>query len=275
MQKIIMFAMMIIISVSPFFRGLFYDFEANAFMTVLAMLSVLYFISKLGKKEAIHFNKWILLFGSLFVAAYSLSFINAVNVRENISSLLQVIGYLIVSITLYDYYHDKKEKFVYMLMIPVIIMSFISAVLGLVAEAGTFQILNNPYLGVESFFQYLNTASIYYIIGLIFSLTIINSSKKIIPNIILTGTGPIFFIAIFLTGCKGGYVVLAMVFLLLVILQPSGNKLQSIGSIICMGLPAVVFIKPVSNLVSTFNYIAIGKLLVLCFLISPQFCNNF
>ena len=111
MKKIIVFLMILVISISPLFRGLFFYYETSVFLTVIALLSFVYFMLKVKNREDVYYNKWLLLFGSLLTAAYGLAFMTAVNPRDNISALLLVLEYLVLSIVLYDYFHDKKESF--------------------------------------------------------------------------------------------------------------------------------------------------------------------
>ena len=76
MKKATVILMMLFTAISPLFRGLFFSLEASAFLAVLALLSFIYFMTKLTRKEDIFYNKWLLIFGGLLILAYGLAFIN-------------------------------------------------------------------------------------------------------------------------------------------------------------------------------------------------------
>ena len=270
MKNIITIGVVLLIAVSVLFRGLYFALEASAFLTAIAFLAVLYFLIKLSKKEEMYFNKWLLILGSLLLVAYIISFINAANARENITALIQFTEYLIVSIVLFDYYHDKKQKCAWIVMIPVLIIGFFNAIISIEALTGAFSLLDVFVNGsrVRATFQYANTAAIYFTICLLFSLSLINTSVKLILRILFTGIGNTILLAMLLTGSRGGYIVAAFVFIIYFFIQPVGNKLKSIGSFICIALPAFIFLTRISALQGSQNYILISQWLLFSFLMA-------
>ncbi len=268
MKKLIVILIMFTSVISPLFRGLFFDLEASAFLAVLALLSFIYFMIKLTNKEDIFYNKWLLIFGTLLIAAYCLAFITAVNPRKNLSILIQVTEYLVFSIVLYDYYQDKKEKLSLILMGPMVISAFISAIIGLEAITGAFRFLNDTLNGarVGGTLQYANTSAIYYMIAVIFSLTLMYLLDKPVYRVFLSGINGIIILAMLLTRSRGGYIVGFSAVLLYLIIQVKGYRLKTLGSFFCSAGPAFLIMQRVSKLTASQDAITLTKFLLITFI---------
>lgn len=267
MKKFIIWGLIITISASPLFRGLFFPLEASIFLSIIALLSVLYFLNKLSLKEPIHFNPWLSVLGSLLVAAYAISFISAVNPRENIETLIQYFEYFVVLIIFYDYFHDKKQLFGLYIMPPIIINGFIAAIIGLEALSKAFPLLNDTLHDdrVGSTFQYYNASVIYFIICLLFTLSLMGmANNKNIP-VLLSGIGSIFLLAIFLTGSKGGYLVGAAALLLFIIIQPKGYKLKALIHVFSIGVPTLLFGSKIEALTGSKDYLSLTRWMIFAF----------
>lgn len=270
MKKLIVFFMMLIIAISPLFRGLFFDLESSAFLAVLALLSFIYFMIKLANKEDIFFNKWLLIFGTLLIAAYCMAFIKAVNPRDNFTSLIQVTEYLVFAIILYDFYKDKRGKLSIALMAPMVLSTFINAIIGLEAITGAFKFLNDTLNNtrVGGTLQYANTVAIYYIIAIIFSLTLMYLLDKPIYRILLSGVNTIILLAMLLTRSRGGYIVGFLAILFLLIIQVKGYRLKTTFSFFCSAIPAFLIMQEVSAKTASQDAIIITKLLIISFAVT-------
>lgn len=268
MKKYIVFFMMVTVAISPLFRGLFFELEASAFLAVLALLSFIYFMVKLTNKEDIFYNKWLLIFGTLLISAYCLAFITAVIPRKNLSILVQVAGYFIFSIVLHDYYHDKREKLSLALMAPMVLSAFVNAIIGLEAITGAFRFLNDTlnHARVGGTMQYANTSAIYYMIAIIFSLTLMYLLDKPVYRVLLSGVNNIILLAMLLTRSRGGYIVGFSAVLLFLIIQAKGYKLKATGSFFCSAGPAFLIMQRVSAQTASQDAITITKLLIISFI---------
>ncbi len=268
MKKAIVFLMILTISISPLFRGLFFYYETSVFLTIIAFLSFVYFLTKIKNHEAVLYNKWLLLFGSLLVAAYGLAFISAVNPRDNISAFLLVLEYLLLSIVLYDYFHDKKESFAISFMTTVIISGFINSVIGVESITGAFKILNDTIAlrRVGGTFQYANTASLYFAVIIIFSLTLMYTLNKPSIRILLSGVNNIILLAMLLTRSRGGYIVGFAAIIFLMIIQAKGYRLKTTFSFICAAVPALLLVQRISSLTASMDALTLNKLLFLSFI---------
>lgn len=242
--------------------------EASAFLAVLALLSFIYFMVKLTNKEVIFYNKWLLVFGTLLLMAYCIAFTTAVIPRKNLAILVQVAGYLVFSIVLYDYYNDKREKFSIALMAPMVLSAFANAIIGLEAITGAFRFLNDTlnYKRVGGTMQYANTSAIYYMIAVIFSLTLMYLLDKPVYRVLLSGISNIILLAMLLTRSRGGYIVGFSAVLILLIIQAKGYKLKTTGSFFCSAAPAFLIMQRLSAQTASQDAVTITKLLLISFI---------
>ncbi len=242
MKKITVAGIVILVSVSTLFRGLYFTYETYGFLAALALLLVLYFFAKMRNDEPIHINKLFMIPSIGLVAANVISFVNAANPRENLGTLLLYTELLVLFIVLYDYFYEKKQQFIRYLMMPVLIAGFLSAVVGTIALTGKFDVWEVTTLGsrVGTTFQYANTAAIYFVICLIFTITLVNTEKSIILRALAAGMGNIFIYALFMTGSRGGYLVCILIIPVLHFLLPIEKWINSIICLITMVVPVFI-----------------------------------
>ncbi|MHB1394937.1 MAG: hypothetical protein ACYCYE_18145 [Clostridia bacterium] len=110
MKKLIILAILLIIAVSPLFKGLFFAYEMYISFSVLSVLCAVYIFLKIVRKEELVLKDWSVYLGAILVRAYCLSFIKAVNPRVNIEVLLQYLVYYLVFLVVYDYFCENIEK---------------------------------------------------------------------------------------------------------------------------------------------------------------------
>jgi len=270
MKKIAVAGMIVLVSISTLFRGLYFSYETYGFLTVLALLSIIYFFGKMVKNEPVYINKPFVILNVLLIAAVALSFITALNPRENLGLLLLYAELLVVFIVMYDYFHDKKQQFIQTVMLPVILAGFVCAVAGLIVLTSGVSIWDIPTYSnrISSTFQYANTASIYFVICCVFSITLANTAKSILLRAIAVGMGCIFIYTLFLTGSRGGYIVGMVIILLLLAIQPLGLKINGFISFLCMTVPVFISTKGLNMSIAAHDNFGVAKWLVLSFLIA-------
>ncbi len=270
MKKLCVWGLILTLSISPLFKGLFFPLEASLFLAVIALFAVLYFLAKLSLKEHLYFNPWLTIPAALLIVAYGLSFISAVNMRENIEAIIQYTEYFVVFVILYDYFRDKKESLGAFLMVPTILSGFTAAVIGLEALTKAFPLLNDTLHEdrVGSTFQYYNASVIYFIICLIFTLTLMNTLKSRILILFLSGAANTLLLATLLTGSKGGYLVGGAALILVFILQPKGHRIRTFGYLLAAGLPAVLCMSKVQKLTGSLDYVSLTRWVVISFVMT-------
>lgn len=273
MKKAAVFGIIILISISVLFRGLYFSYDSYGFMAGIALLLILYLFGKISRKEPIQINKLYVLLGSLLIAAALLSFITAVNPRENLGNVLLYTELLVLFIVIYDYFHDKKKQLIQWMMVPTITVGFVAAVVGLMSLTRRFNIwevyVENSRL--SSTFQYANTAAIYFIVCGIFIITLVNTLKNSILRALLVGMGNIILFAFFMTGSRAAYLVSIPLFLLLLVIQPKGGKIRAGVSFFCMIAPAFIVMKGFNASTAVYDNIGAAKWLMLSFVIAAGF----
>jgi len=270
MKKIAVAGILVLVSISTLFRGLYFSYETYGFLAALAALSVLYFFGKMVRNELVHYNKPFVLFGLFMLAAVLLSFLKALNPRENLGLLLLYSELLIVFIVLYDYYHDQKQRFIQSLMMPVMLSGLVCAVVGSMALTGRFNYwdVTTYFNRIGSTFQYANTACIYFAVCCIFAITLANTADSMLLRSISVGMGCIYIYAFFLTGSRGGYIVGTAIILLLLVIQPSGKKISGFIAFICMSAPVLITTKYFYANAAAHDNVGTAKWFVFSFLIA-------
>lgn len=245
MRKIIVAGIIILISISTLFRGLYFAYETYGFLAALALLCILYFISKLRNDEPVQINKLFIVIGLALIIATAISFINAANSRENLGTLLLHSELLVVFIVLYDHFYGRKQQFIRYIMMPVVLTGSVCAVVGLVSLTGRYNIWEVTTFGnrLGSTFQYANTAAIYFVICLIFAITLVNTEANTVIRAAAAGMGSIFIYAFFMTGSRGGYLVIMLIIPLLLLLLPSAKWINSVLCLLSMSIPVFITLK--------------------------------
>ncbi len=270
MKKVVAIAVIILISISTLFRGLFFDYETYGFLAALALLSIIYFLIKIIKHESLRINKLFISVGVLLLAAICFSYAGAMNRRETLEALLLYLELLIIFIVLYDSFYEEKKQFIQTLMLPVVLTGVVAGFVGMLALTGKFNVWQVTVRNsrVETVFQYANTASVYFLICFVFALTLANTYRNRILKSLMTGFGSILIFAFFLTGSRGGYIVGAFALLMLFAIQPGAMKLSIIIGIFCSSVPVFTVMKGFNAGVSVGDNFETGKWIVLSFVLS-------
>jgi len=273
MKKSAVFGILILISVSVLFRGLYYTYDTVGFLAAIALLLILYFFGKISGREPLQINKLYVLLGCLMIAAALFSFITAVNPRENLGNVLLYVQLLVVFIVLYDYFHDKKQQFIQAIMLPVIAVGFVAAVVGLMSLTERFRIMEVYAVDsrVASTFQYTNTSAVYFVVCAVFAVTLANALKNPFPRALIVGAGNILLFAFFMTGSRGGYLTALLVFSLLLLIQPKGSKIPGTVAFICMLVPFFIVMSRFNASTAARDNLLAAKWLAISFVIAAAF----
>ena len=270
MKKVIVACIIILVSISTLFRGLYFAYETYGFMAALALLSILYFLVKMKNNEPVHINKLFLCIGLMLSAANVISFANAANPRENLGTLLLYSELLVLFIILYDYFYERKQQYIRCLMIPMVMAGFVSAVIGTIALTGRLNIWGvTAFFGrLGTTFQYANTAAIYFVICFIFATTLVNTEKNIFVRALAAGMGSIFLYAFFMTGSRGGYLVMILIIPLLILLLPTEKWINTILCLISIIAPVFLTLNGFNSAVAQHSNSGAAVSLAASFIIS-------
>jgi len=242
MKKFIVHIILGIIAVSALFRGLYFGYETYGIMAIISLLSFLYFFIKIRNNEEIHINKIYTVLSIVLIVAYAIAFINAVNPRANIGSILLYTELAIVFHVLYDYFYDKKMELIQEIMWMVVTIGVAVAIIGLEALTYSFSALDLTIFDkrLGSTFAYRNTAAIYLSICILFALTLINITKRPVLKCLLAGVGSINILALFMTGSRGGWLVGSGLIFIFMLIQPGSFKIKSLFSLVSMMIPIII-----------------------------------
>jgi tetratricopeptide (TPR) repeat protein len=270
MKKVVIALMVVLISISPLFRGLFFEYETYMFMAALALLCIIYFFIKIFKRESIRINRLCVTAGMLVLAGTCFSFANAMNVRATLEALFFHMVLLVLFIILYDYYYGRKLQFMKAVMLPSVAVGAFAGFVGMVALTGRFNVLQVTILAnrVGSTFQYANTAAVYFLICFVFAITLSNVLENIFLRSIVIGLGSVSLFAFFMTGSRGGFLTAVLILPALIMIQPSGMKLRTLAAMVCPAIPVFAVMKSFNMAVAAKINILTAAFIVASFLIS-------
>lgn len=235
MKKITVILMIFLISISPLFRGLFFEYETYGFMAALALLCILYFFTIIYNKETIRINKLYLMVSLLMLAGICFSFANAMNARATLRSLLFYMELTVVFIVLYDYFYGRKQQFMKAVMLPSVVVGAVAGFIGAIALVDRLNFLNVYIEGnrIGSTLQYANTAAVYFLVCFIFAVSLANSLKNVWLRSVVAGLGSVSLFAFLLTGSRGGLAVGIIACIALLVIQPAGMRVKALAGIAC------------------------------------------
>lgn len=270
MKRTIVTMMMIFISVSVFFRGLFFRVEATAFLGILALLAASYCFIKLIQKETFLFHPILLAAGGVLILAYCTSFIHVADFRANLEMLLQMIVYQLLGVVLYDYFITQKQKFTQYMLPMTAAAGFFMALLGLIPMPAPLNYLNGLIHEERtgSTFQYINTASLYYALCFVFVVSMLATANKLVSRILLSGMGAVIFLAILYANSMGGLICGGIGLLLFLFLQPKGFRWTGIVTVICLTAPALLLYEQYAKAFESGDYMTAAKSLLFVFVIA-------
>lgn len=266
MKKLITLAILLVIAVSPLFKGLFFAYEMYISFSFLSVLCAVYISLKIARKEELALKNWSIYLGAILVLAYCLSFIKAVNPRGNIEVLIQYLVYYLVFLVVYDYFTENTGKIPAFFLVPLSIIGFIAALVGLAGYTRVFPVLEDTINGerIGSTMQYANTAAIYFLIIIVFLVSLIINNRNVFLKAFMSGIGNVIFMALFFTSSRGVFIVLPLtVFLILFLVMPKGIRLQSAAYILCIILPVFAAMRGYDANSRIMNLVSASKWIIL------------
>jgi tetratricopeptide (TPR) repeat protein len=271
MKKVIAALIIMLISISPLFRGLYFDYETYGFMAAIALLCILYFfINIITERKSIRLNKLYLTAGVLMLAGICFSFANAMNRRATLESLFFYMELLVVFIVLYDHFYGRKLQFVKAVMLPCVVVGAVAGFVGMMALTGRFNAwqVTAFYGRIGSTFQYANTAALYFLICFIFAITLASNLKRYYSRSIITGLGSVALFAFYMTGSRGGLVIGILLVPALLLIQPSGMRLRTLAGVVCSTASVFLATKSFNSAVAVNDSFNAAKWIIVCSLIA-------
>lgn len=257
LNSIVVFLIIVLSSLSVLFKGLFFNLEESIFLTLLLFLSFIYLFIKTLGRESLKTDKWLIIFGSGIVAAYILNIFTAGNFRENIGIGIRYASILLISVIIYDYFTGKRDRLVGFLLVPVVLSGLLCSLISLIHFKGVLGFLYEPYYGTRygTTFQYQNTASIYFAVCVLLSLTIVLKSENLILKLVFSGIGNILLFAQLQTASRGGFLFGTFGILLFLAFQKRGQHTKALLHFLSIALPLLFLINKYNSNVSAGNFI--------------------
>ncbi|MHB1394936.1 MAG: hypothetical protein ACYCYE_18140 [Clostridia bacterium] len=137
---------------------------------------------------------------------------------------------------------------------PLCGIGFIAALVGLAGYTGVFAELEDTMNGfrIGSTLEYANTAAIYFLIVVVFVVSLTINNRNIFIKAFLAGVGNVIFMALFFTSSRGVFLVVPLiVFLIFFLVMPKGVRLESAIYILCITMPVLAGMKGYDAILSS------------------------
>lgn len=250
-------ALVAIIFVLPFPKGLFFESEILYMEWVVFTLFVIFSISNIVIKRKIYLNSSVSFIALMLPVAYLLPIItgNAVNKTSSFYYFMRYISYFLVFLIAKESINTKKQLKIAMYVVAV--SSVLCGLLGIDSLAGgqigtilKFKDIGflEGYNRLYGVMQYPNTSAIYYGISFILLTVLSILENKRILKAAIGGIMFIPFIAIFLTISRSAILSVGVSYILLFLILP--DKKSRIEFVLVTFAPIVVSLIAYQPLVS-------------------------
>lgn len=223
LSTIVVCGLYLLLFYPPFFRGLFFPAENLATHIYTISLALLWWVYKVLNDDNTVFETVLdyLAFG--FVLAYVASTFVAVYPRGAIGETLKVFNYFLVYWLVSQLLRRNKVTLAALLNVMLASATAV-ALLGLFSAAGWITLKGSMVGGrVSSTLQYPNTLAAYVTVFLFIGFGLLLSSVKTWLKAIYFSSTVVFLLAILLTGSRGGFLILPLG-LLAMLLGPFSGK---------------------------------------------------
>lgn len=221
LSPVFFFAVLAIIALPAYFRGLYFEKEQFIVYLCSLVLFIILGVYKMHRKDAFKLNTY-LDYGLLgLVGIYVVSMIFSVNIRSAISEVLKYINYFMIYLMVKECIHDHKQVtwVLNAIMLGVTGISFI----GIGAATGSF-----PYNGaystaeneqwINATLQYHNAFGAYVVCGLFLCYILYALSNKIWAKCLYSLAGFTMVVGLVYSYSRGAWLVFAIVFVILLAL---------------------------------------------------------
>ncbi|MDI6600178.1 MAG: O-antigen ligase family protein [Thermoanaerobacteraceae bacterium] len=244
-----------VLILSPFFRGLYFDYELLYFQIAVGVLFLIYSVKKY-LDGAVLFKDTAVLFGLILTLCYLISFVFAADYRLAFGTVLKYLTYAFLMMMAAGEIKDKRD--IYIVLNGIIIAGVAVAIAGIGSAAGTFDI-DGGFVGgrINSTLQYPNTLASLMMAVYFIAVALMGRTDKFYMRIIYAGAAYTLFHTFIFTYSRGAWVMFPVLALLFVILSkdrwletlingiltvaPIVLTLQGFGSAIAADPPAGVW----------------------------------
>lgn len=200
----ILYMLLALVFLAPFFRGLFFDKELAIAHMYTAVVAAIYFWSN---RNQVLFSKNITDYAGIgLILAYAISFFVAWNARDAIGEVLKVLNYFIVFWLAAKSANNFENRL--RVMWVLYLSGLVVSVIGIGSAFGTFT-YNGAYSEglISSTLQYHNAGAIYMIASGIIGLYLLITVESPVVKMALAAGNYVIFITAMGAGSRGAILV--------------------------------------------------------------------
>ena len=214
----------LIVSLAPFWRGLFFSSEQLAFSVPIFLIGIVWFW-RLKQNLKMESLDWAVV---VLSGMYILSNLVAQNRYQALTWALQMAAMAVIYFILSREMTGKRSLMHIILGVMTVFNTF-NALVGVLAYTGLVWGLVDAVLGdrLTSTFQYPNTAAAFYNTGMILCLVLAECYEKRWQKALFSGMFVLQVIAFFLCRSRIAFMQFAVILLLYILLLPWKNKVSS------------------------------------------------
>ncbi|PKM86813.1 MAG: hypothetical protein CVU87_11035, partial [Firmicutes bacterium HGW-Firmicutes-12] len=244
-KELTFWSLLALLIAAPIMRGLFYEMEFLKAQMYMGGVLLLYIFNRvLNQEEEIGIT---LLDGFVlaFLAAYILSLINAVHIKEAIWGVFKVLNYVLIFFIAADLAKEKRKRrqLTAAIFLSTVIISATALLMGIdVLHIQIDSEFSTPER-IISFLEYHNTFAIYAALGVMLGLGMLLSTKKMLTKA-LSGCGVYFnLVALLASQSRASWLVFGVILLLWLVFIGKKHFWTNIYHVLALGVLTMVFSK--------------------------------
>jgi len=249
-KMFVLFVFCFLVLMSPYYRGLYFDYELGAFQALMGSVFILFTIYLLLSKEGFLVNRKIELLFLLFMVAYIIPYFFAANRRLAIGEFFKYAFYFAV---FYIASRISRKNFEKLFVINTLFISTIGvaffgyqAAVKLIPETARplGMAMNGLWVGnmINSTLQYHNTAGTVLAFGFIIGMLLGLYAENRFLKAFYFAASSFIFTAFFYTYSRGCYMTLPLALLMFFLLLPRQKRISLVFNVALTGIIVVAFL---------------------------------
>lgn len=241
-----------LLTLPPFFRGLFFPREQMIAHLVTLGLFILWWVRRFLLRRGGFLHGPLDLAGLALVAAYGLSFFVAVNPRAALGEFLKNLNYFLLLWLVLELAGERRDLGIFLRVL--VLAGVATAVLGVGVPAGTFA-YKGAFEGgrLSSSFQYPNTFASYLASMILLAAALAAETNRLWEKPLLCAAGGFMLLAFLFTQSRGALLILPLGALVLLAASPRGARLEVLLNLAAAGVAALACAGPFGAALSLKN----------------------
>ncbi|MEZ0537111.1 O-antigen ligase family protein [Caldicellulosiruptoraceae bacterium PP1] len=270
----------LVVLMSPFYRGLYFDYELLAFQAIIFSLFVAFVIYSFIKEKTFLFKEKFEYLLLLFIGVYFIPFFFAANKRLAIGEFMKYIFYFAIFIMAYRMAKSILERKIILnaLFISTLGVAFFGfqASVGLIPESSRpfGMAMNGLFVQnmINSTLQYHNTAGTVLAFGMILGLLLALLNENRFISSLYFGLTSVVTSAFIFTYSRGCYVTLPIALFIMFLMLPREKRISLVFNFVALMIPVVILLKPISSSMNPNSKLKLFLLLFIELLVAFIIC---